>query len=204
MFKIFSIISLFLGQALSATDVPGGLIRTAESLKINTYELVLSPQYVISEKGTYLTSELRYQVNEDLSTGFGFGSGELGFNFGAHGVWHVSPDLDYQPAFAIVGGLYFNRINSTNYMVLKFAPTVSKSYHLNWGEIGPYAGLQLSPSFGLGVAGSKFSMRASMGSQLIITAFSGLRLWLEAGLSISQSFNEIGFGISYPFAALGG
>lgn len=191
-------------QTLFAADIPGGLIRTAESMRHNTYELMLSPEYLISEEGSYLSSELRYQLNDDIGMGLGFGSGQVGFNFGAHGVWYLLPELESQPAFSVLGGLYFNRIYSSNFFALKVAPMVSRSFKMTWGDVSPYAGIQISPSFGLGIAGSEFSMRAAVGTQILLTSFSGVRLWIETGLPLVKSMTEIALGISYPFAALGG
>lgn len=184
-------------------EVPGGLIHTAETLPPNTYELVLSPEVTFSPGGVYLSSELRYQPNEDIGVGFGFGSGQVGYNFGVHGIWHLLPDMVSQPAVAVLGGLYFNRLSSENFFVVKLTPTVSKTFKITWGQVVPYGGLQLSPSFGLGGGGNQFALKASMGTQLVVSAFSGVRVWGEFGLGIANSMHEIALGLSYPFNALG-
>lgn len=202
MLKRLLLVIIFCELSVGA-DVPGGLLRTAESLQTNHYEFLLSPQYLISEKGAHLSADLRYQVNDDFGTGFGFGSGEIGFNFGAFAHWYLLPELDNQPAFSIMGGLYFNRVEENQYLVVKTIPTMSKTFKFGWGTVQPYAGLALSPSFGFGVATSDFSMKTSMGSVFVVRALSGIKLWCEAGLNLSHSYNEVSLGVSYAFEALG-
>ena len=143
-------------------------------------------------------------MGEDTGMGIGLGAGKHGFHFGTHGVWYLLPDHENQPAVALLGGIYFNRVDVTNYLVLRFVPTVSKSYKVSWGKLTPYAGLQLSPSFGLGTVGSEFSVRSTMGTQILVAAFGGVTLWTELDLSLANSESSAALGISYPFTALGG
>lgn len=203
----FFIISL-LGSLLSisgfAADEPGGLTRTAVSLPNNSYEMLLSPAYTIQPGGAYLSSEFRLQPNEDLGLGFGFGSGQIGFNFGVNGTWYVAPDLSSQPAFAILGGLYFNRQNSLNYCVLKITPILSKTFKTEWGKVTPYGGIHLSPSFGIGTATNEFAIKTSTGVEFAVTDWSGLHLWTEFGLGIFNSAHEVVLGLSFPFSAFEG
>ena len=69
-----SLITVLSATAFTA-DIPGGLARISEGLPNNTYEVALSPAYTLKPGGAYLTSELRYQANEDFGAGFGFGAG---------------------------------------------------------------------------------------------------------------------------------
>jgi len=207
MFRVLACLGFLIGifgQPLFAADIPGGLMRTANSLVPNSYEVMLSPGYLVSPGGSYLSSELRYQPDEEIGIGFGFGSGQVGYNFGVHGIWYIFPDLADQPALAVLGGLYFNRIEEENHFVLRLAPTVSETFLFKWGELSPYGGVQISPSFRLGDARNELSLRANMGTQFIFSALQGLRLGLEAGLGIANSVHEIQFGISYPFQIVDG
>lgn len=206
MFQRFAQLAFTLSFASSAfgAAVPGGLIRTAESFSVNTYELVLSPAYTISPSGAYLSSEIRYQPTEDLGAGFGFGAGEVGFNFGAYGVWHILPDLSAQPAFSLSGGLYFNRVDLSNYFVVKVTPTVSKTVRASWGKVTPYVGLPMAPSFRLGQADNSFSIKTSVGSEFTFQAWRGVRLWAEMGIGIVNSVHEFSLGFAYPFSAFEG
>lgn len=189
---------VFLSATSLAVDVPGGLIRTAEGTKAETYELVLSPVYVMSPSGAYLSSELRYQANEDFAVGFGFGAGEVGFNFGINGTWHILPDLDRQPAFGVMGGLYFNRLKPDNFFVFKVAPVVSKTVKVDFGAIAPYAGLHISPSFRLSSPANELSLKTSLGCAFLIDALQGSRLWSEVDLGVVNSVHELVVGITYP------
>lgn len=191
----------FFSAICFAGDVPEGLVRTGDILPSDTYEMVLSPSYMLSPDGAYLSSEVRYQPNDDFGVGFGFGAGEIGFNFGVNGSWYILPDIAGQPALAIIGGLYFNRLDQANYFVFNVTPVVSKMVSVSWGKITPYAGLHLAPSFGLG-AGNEFSMRTSMGAEFNIQALDAVRLWTEFGISLVNGVNEIVLGVSYPFSAL--
>lgn len=186
----------------ATTDVPVAWVRTADSLVPNSYELVLAPQYVFSG-ASYLSTELRYQPSSDLSVGFGFGSGEIGYNAGIHGTWHILPDLDRQPALSLLGGLYFNHLLSENYFVIKVAPTLSETYQVSFGQLTPYVALQLSPAFSVSGAGNQLALRATGGTQIGISSLRGLTLWLEVGLNIAESFNQMAFGLSYPFSDFG-
>jgi len=191
-----------LSAATFSADIPGGLARISEGLPNNTYEVALSPAYTLKPGGAYLTSELRYQANEDFGAGFGFGAGEVGFNFGINGTWYIAPDIDSQPAFSVLGGVYMNRVVQSNYLALRIVPTVSKMIPQGWGKVTPYASLQATPSFRLGQADNNFSLRTNVGTLFEIKDTQGLRLFTELGLAVMNSNSEIVFGISYPFKAL--
>ena len=179
-------------------------MRQATQLPVNTYEMLISPSYVVTEKGgAYLSAELRYQPYEAFAAGFGFGAGELGFNFGAHGVWNIAPHLKLVPQVAILGGAYFNRVAGANYFVVKLAPTVSHTFQADWGDVTPYGALALSPSFRLvNTAANLFSIKTSLGAQFAPKGTDGLRIMTEVNLGLLNSTYEIGVGITYPFAAI--
>lgn len=203
MKKFFVLVGFLSATLATAADRPGGLTRTAVNLKAQTYELLLSPAYTIAPGGAYLTSELRFQPSEDLGLGFGFGAGEIGFNFGGNAVWHILPDVKSQPGFALMGGLYFNRVAPGNYFVVRISPLVSKQFTVGWGKVTPYAGLHLAPSFRLGQAENDFSLKGSTGVEFDVTGWNGLHIWTEFGLGLHHSAHELVLGVSYPFAALG-
>lgn len=196
---LFTVSSL----AFSA-GVPGGLVRSAEGISVNTYELVLSPAYTMQPSGAYLTSEMRMQPGRDFGAGLGFGAGEVGFNFGGYANWYALPDTDYQPAFSLLGGLYFNRVAQANYFVVKVVPTVSKSFRTSFGSVTPYAGLPIAPSFRLGQADNSFTMKASLGTEFRFQSLQGMRFWAEFGVGMMNTPHEIVVAASYPFSALGG
>ena len=94
---LFSLV-LLVNASSRAADVPGSYMRTASHLPVNSYEMMISPSFVVTDKGgAYMSAELRYQPYEAFGAGFGFGAGELGFNFGAHGVWSILPHLQLVP-----------------------------------------------------------------------------------------------------------
>ena len=41
-------------------------------------------------------------------------------------------------------------------------------------------------------------------SQIAIDSLRGLNIWAEVGINLTKSFNQLAFGLSYPFADLGG
>lgn len=186
-----------------ASDRPGGVTHTAANSAKGNYELLLTPAFTISPGGAYLASEFRYQPSEELGLGVGYGAGEVGFNFGAHAVWYAVPDLESQPAFAILGGLYFNRLADRNYFLVRLTPLVSKTFAADFGKITPYAGMQFTPTFRLDQAENNFSMKASTGVEFNISALSGVKIWSEFGFGIVNSFHEVVVGLSYPFAGIG-
>jgi hypothetical protein len=199
---LLGLVSIALSFSAFSADIPGGLARISEGLPNNTYEVALSPAYTLKPGGAYLTSEFRYQANEDFGAGFGFGAGEVGFNFGANGTWYIAPDIDSQPAFSVLGGVYLNRVVESNYLALRVVPTISKMIPQDWGKVTPYASAQLTPSFRLGEPDNNFSIRSSVGTLFELKAMQGLRLFTELGLAVMNSNSEIVFGISYPFKAL--
>jgi hypothetical protein len=199
--RAFIALSLLSSFAM-AVDLPGGISRTANT-PTNTYELMLSPSYALSPGGAYLSSQFRMQMGDEVGVGLGFGAGELGFNFGGEGVWFIAPDTSSQPAVALVGGMYFNRLNPNNYFQLKVTPIVSKTFKTTFGKVTPYAGMQFSPSFRLNTASNDFSMKISTGAEFAVSQMNGLKLWSEVGFGVLHAINEIVFGISYPFTTLG-
>lgn len=195
---------LVVGVTARAADVPGSYMRTATQLPVNSYEMMISPSYVVSDRGgAYMSAELRYQPYEAFAAGFGFGAGEMGFNFGVHGVWSVMPHLKLVPQVAILGGAYFNRVAGANYFVVRVAPTISHTFQADWGDVTPYGALALTPSFRLvEVAANQFSVKTSLGAQFSPRGADGLRIMTELSLGLVKSASEIGIGITYPFAAL--
>jgi len=191
-------------QGVQGADIPGGLVHNGEGLKSNTYELLVSPAYDMQSGtgGAYLSSSIRYQPNDDFGVGFGFGAGEPGYNFGLNGVWYVLPDTPNQPAFAILGGVYMNRIAPANFFVVKAVPMVSKGFKMDWGKVTPYAGLHLTPSFRLGQPANVFSMKTSLGSEFSLKSLNNLHLWAEVDVGVLESPQEVVVGVSYPFNAL--
>ncbi len=191
-------------SSVYAVDKPGGLTSTAAGLPTNTYEFLLSPAYAISPAGAYLSSEVRMQPWEDVGIAAGFGAGELGYNLGGNATWYIAPDIKGQPAFALQGGLYFNRVAGANYFVFQVAPKVSKEFRTSWAKIIPYAGLPVGPSFSLGgIATNQFTIKASTGVEFAVKDWGGLHLWTEFGFGILNSVHEIVLGVSYPFNGLG-
>lgn len=216
MRQLLAFALLFSGLSLYSADIPGGVTRISDGLTVNTYEVALAPAYTLKPGGAYLSSEIRYQANEDFGAGLGFGAGEVGFNFGVSGIWYIAPDVESQPGFSISGGLYLNRISkeqkdlltgkevssTDNYFAVRIVPTLSKAIRQDWGKITPYGALQATPSFRLGQAENEFSLRTSVGAQFDIKALQGVRLYSEVGLAVMNSNSEIVFGLSYPFKAL--
>lgn len=194
-------LTLFVSQA-KAVDIPGGLIRSADSLPTNTYELVLTPGYTFRPDGAYMSTEVRYQPNEDFGVGFGFGAGEAGFNFGMNGSWFLVPDTSTQPGVSLLAGAYFNRVAQFNYFNVKATPIISKRFETDFGKVVPYAGLHFSPSFRLGAPENMLSMKASLGTNWEVQAFNGLKVYTEGNIGLNNSTHELLLGFSYPFAAL--
>jgi hypothetical protein len=199
---LFLSFMLFFSVFSYAAELPGGLTRTSEAMANNTYEFVLGPGYSFSPNGAYLSSEIRYQANEDFGAGFGFGAGESGFNFGLNGSWYVFPDLHNQPAFSVLGGIYFNRLDQANYFVVKVAPMVSKTFKMSWGKVTPYAGVHLAPSFRLSQPDNTVALKSTFGSEFAISDLSGVKLFTEFNLGISNSPHSISVALAYPFVAL--
>lgn len=205
--------ALGLVSMASGVDIPGGLTRSAERFEVGSYQLVVSPGFTIAPGGAYLSAELRHQTNEDFGVGFGFGAGEVGFNFGFNGVWHLLPDSGSQPAIAILAGMYMNRVQSYeasspteegtpkswNYFAIKVAPTISKRFPMEWGSLTPYAGMHLTPSFRLAEAANGFSVKSSMGTELQFSQVPRMHFWTEMGIGLVNSTHEVIVGIAYPF-----
>lgn len=195
--------AVLFGSSLAfSADLPGGFLRTAENLPPSTYELLVSPSYRVSGDGAYLTSELRYQPLEMIGVGAGFGAGETGLSFGVNGTWYLFTHSNVDPEVAILGGLYFNRVEAANYFVLKLAPTVSRTFYLSWGEFVPYAAAQLSPSFRLGDPANQLSVKGATGIMTSIRSLEGLRFLTEFSWGLLNSSYEVSFAIAYPFVAL--
>ena len=201
MKRILIGLSLFCVVA-KAVDVPGALTQTGEALPNYAYEVLLSPSYLIEPRGAYMSAEMRYQVNEDFGTGVSFGAGEVGWKAGATGTFFIVPDVGVQPAFAVIGGLFLNRVQPYEYFVVKAVPTISKMFKADWGRVTPYAGWHIAPSFRLGPPANEFSSKVSVGSEFSIKGMAGLRLWTEANISIVNADHALSLGISYPFTAL--
>ncbi len=184
--------------AASGRDVPGGYLTNAERRDLYAYEMVLSPTVMLSPSGAYLSSQVRYQAFDRVGTGFGFGAGELGFNFGGNAIWYLELDKDL-PHLALLGGLYFNRVENSNYLVVRMVPTVSQEISFTWGKVTPYGALQVAPSIGLGTMGS-FGVRADAGTKFTFKELPSLQFWTELGVGVSRAASQVAVGISYPFA----
>ena len=197
----YFLVVCFVATFAQASDIPGGMTRSAAQFGVGSYQIVLSPASTISPGGAYLSSELRHQTNEEFGVGFGFGAGEVGFNFGFHGIWHLAPDTGGQPAVALLSGMYMNRVAGWNYFTIKVSPVISKGFLMDWGRLTPYAGINLTPSFRLAQAANGFAMKSSMGTELTFNQLPGMRFWTEVGVGLLDSAHEIVVGIAYPFDA---
>jgi len=194
-------ISLFCLSSFAA-DIPGGMNRSAEVLPSNSYEMLLSPGFTLQPSGAYLSSEVRYQANEEMAAGLGFGAGEVGFNFGLAGTWYVLADDGRQPGLSISGGLHFNRLLESNYFAVRISPTVSKNLAVNWGRISPYASAHLTPNFRLGKPENNLALKASVGTEFLVKPWGDMRLVAEAGVGVANSVSEFRLAVAYPFVAL--
>jgi hypothetical protein len=198
---ILTLLALFCLSSL-AGDIPGGMNRSAEVLPSNSFEMLLSPGFTLQPSGAYLSSEVRYQANEEMAAGLGFGAGEVGFNFGLTGTWYILADNGTQPGVSLSGGLHFNRLTEANYFAVRISPTVSKNLAMSWGRISPYASAHLTPNFRLGLPDNSLAMKASVGTEFLVKPWGDMRLVAEAGLGVSNSVSEFMLAIAYPFVAL--
>ncbi|NBV50089.1 hypothetical protein EBR03_01300 [bacterium] len=198
---ILTLLALFCLSSLAA-DIPGGMNRSAEVLPSNSYEMLLSPGFTLEPSGAYLSSEVRYQANEEVAAGLAFGAGEVGFNFGLAGTWYVLGDDGSQPALSVSGGLHFNRLLENNYFAVRISPTVSKNLPATWGRITPYAAAHLTPNFRLGAPENNLALKASIGTEFLVKPWGDMRLVAEAGVGVSNSVSEFMLAVAYPFVAL--
>jgi hypothetical protein len=196
--KIFCVPLALFALAATAADKPGGVVQTAVNGTPNTYDIVLSPAYTVSPGGAYLSSELRYTATEDYGAGLAFGAGEIGFNLGGTGAWYAVPETDSQPAIALLGGAYFNRIETSNYLLLRLAPTLSKSFKMSFGKVSPYGSFEFAPSLGLGSASGDVALKTSGGLEFTVNDWKNLKLWTEVAVGILNSPHAVVLGISYP------
>lgn len=198
---ILTLLALFCLSTLAA-DIPGGLNRSAEVLPSNSYEMLLSPGFTLEPSGAYLSSEVRYQANEEAAAGLAFGAGEVGFNFGLAGSWYILADDGRQPGVSLSGGLHFNRLLEANYFAVRISPTVSKNIPVSWGRISPYASAHLTPNFRLGAPKNSLALKASLGTEFLIRPWGDMRLTAEAGVGVANSVSEFMLAVAYPFVAL--
>lgn len=198
---ILTLLALFCLSTL-ASDIPGGMNRSAEVLPSNSYEMLLSPGFTLQPAGAYLSSEVRYQANEEMAAGFGFGAGEVGFNFGLNGTYYVLADDGRQPALSITGGLHFNRLLESNYFAVRVSPTVSKNFPMSWGRISPYASMHLTPNFRLGAPDNALALKTSVGTEILVKNWGDMRFVTEVGVGVANSVSELMFAVAYPFVAL--
>lgn len=209
MFRKFLFLGLVLCFSATAVDTPNALMRTADGIGVNNFEIMVSPQVVFEPNGAYLNAEARYQPAEELDVGFGFGAGQVGYNFGAFVNWHVFPDLEGQPAFSVLGGLHYNRIEelesdvASPFFVLRAAAIFSETFRLGWGIVTPYGGGVVAPSFRLSEADNQISLRAAMGAQVALDQVPGMRVMMEFGMGIHNSPHQLAVGVSYPLGGLG-
>ena len=180
-----TLVTLF-SLASVAADIPGGMNRSAEVLPSNSYEVLLSPGFTLEPSGAYLSSEVRYQANEEMAAGLGFGAGEVGFNFGLSGTWYILADDGQQPGVSLSGGLHFNRLLESNYFAVRISPTVSKNLSVTWGRISPYASAHLTPNFRLGSPENNLAVKTSIGTEFLVRPWGDMRLVAEAGVGVSN------------------
>ncbi|NDG28261.1 MAG: hypothetical protein EB120_13935, partial [Proteobacteria bacterium] len=186
---ILALLVLFCLSTL-ASDIPGGMNRSAEVLPSNSYEMLLSPGFTLRPAGAYLSSEVRYQANEETAAGFNFGAGEVGFNFGLNGTYYLLADDGKQPALSITGGLHFNRLLESNYFAVRVTPTVSKNFGMTWGRVSPYASVHLTPNFRLGAPENNLALKTSLGTEVLVKNWGDMRFVAEAGVGIANSVSE--------------
>lgn len=194
-----SLITGFVVVAWGA-DIPGGMMRTAENLQVKSYELVISPSFLTANKGTYLTSELRYQPYDAMGVSASFGAGDLGLQLGVQGVWYLFAHANIEPEVSLLGAVHLNRVSDTNFFVFRLAPTVSQTFYLGWGELIPYSNVQMAPSFGLAQPTNQLSLKWGLGAQTSLHALDSLRIIGEMGVGLMNSTHQFSVAIAYPFS----
>ncbi len=174
------------------------LLDTADPLPENRYRVMLEPQII---SGDLSGANVTARFDSPITNASGFrgilGVGALDFQAGAFYKWAPIPDVDNQPAMALLSGISYANYDGKDLFSVRVYPVISKRFTWELGEMKPYASLPFGMSSQSGK--SLFPVQVSIGAELKFQKITDLDFFGEIGLEVKDSFSYISFGIATYF-----
>ncbi|MBF0313744.1 MAG: hypothetical protein HQK50_09860 [Oligoflexia bacterium] len=152
------------------------------------------------EKGLGLQARYLRKINQRVAIegSIGASDSQLSKRFGVAGDIEVSPDVDHYPRFVVRPFIERSTEYGKNYNTIGAYPILSKGYVFFENTGYPFVSLPMSVAFSSGT--NQFRMAAAFGitGKLPISGYDNVLLNLEGSINITQSFNGIFLGLSYP------
>lgn len=163
------------------------------------YRITASPQAILTgNDGLNVSGRFDFPILEDLSGRAVLGLGEVDVFLGGSVKWVPIPDYESQPAFGVIGGVFFARDESVNFTTLRLAPIASKQFDTQIGLLTPYASLPFGMVFYKSTTASPINL--TFGSELAAAGFEEVKFLLEMGFKLNKdSFTYITAGAAWEF-----
>ena len=145
-------------------------------------------------------------IENYLDADFFFGTGKTDVVVGGQAKYNLLPDIEGQVGVSFLGGFTFVRdgytkkniaSKDTNFFVLGLGTVVSKDLRVEFGQISPYAALQIEPVFY--TSDSYVPVTLVVGSQWKFEQLMNWVFYSEMGISLKDSLYTLGLGVGHQF-----
>ena len=192
LFTALSVLFFSLGSQAYNTTMSNGQI-----VQPGAFDVVTQGQYLTQTQnsGLNLNTKLETGLTEDSNLIAEFGAGHIDFHGGAYWKWVPFPDFENQPAIGFIAGGYYGKIDSENEFALKISPLISKTFHLNAGQITPY----MSTPIGLRFIDSSVDtpVQLQIGTEISVEGLKDISFLTEVGINLIDSPTYFSFGVGF-------
>ena len=176
-------------------------MNDAEVVPVGSLRVIASPQVVLTRHDGFTMNALTdFGFTPESDIRFAFGAGSVDFTFAGFYKWAPIPDVDNQPAMALMGGVSYANIDGSNEFSVQVHPIISKKFLLaSSGSFTPHLALPVALMSRSGNA--KLPIQVNFGTQWVPPNWKWKNSFLiaEAAVNISESFSAISIGAAFQF-----
>lgn len=168
---------------------------TADLVASQRYKLGIAPQFIVTERdGANIVARADTGISDDSSIRALFGFGSVDIQVGGFYKWAPVPDIEGQPAMALMGGVLFASDSGGGELSLRLHPIISKKF--------PTASVLFNPYFSLPIGltavdgDTLFPIQAAIGLEFRVEDLKTVQFLAETGINLNDSFSYITIGAS--------
>lgn len=171
---------------------------TGDVLKPGHYDSSLEAQFVTADgSGMNLVGRFDMPVQDDSVARIMIGAGTVDFHMGGFYKYVPYPDTPSQPAIGLIGGVIYGRNEGYNYLTVRLAPLVSKTFQVNFGSLTPYASLPIGIRSQKN--GTDVPIELAIGTDIKTMHFEHLRWRTELGFNLNDAYSYVSIGAVLDF-----
>ena len=178
-------------------------MNNANVVKNGTLRAMVSSQLGLSRhNGLNINGLADVGLSEDSDLRFSFGLGKVNFAFAGLYKWAPIPDVDKQPAMAIISGVSYANIAGSNEFSIQLQPLLSKGFDSRWGYFTPHVALPVAIMSRSGK--TVYPLHFAVGTEFIPVDFKweNVRFMTELILNLNESFTSVSIAAIFTFENL--